>query len=130
MTLAEIEERFCANDHRKKLFEGLCAVIENLRQAGCRVAYVDGSFVTGKPLPSDFDGCWDPVGVLAARLDPVLLDFENGRAAQKKKYGGEMFICTSPAVPSGNIRFLEFFQKEKHTGEAKGLIGLRLDGTI
>ena len=47
--------------------------------------YLDGSFVTAKEFPSDFDGCWDPDGVDGAKLDPVLLVYDNLRAAQKAK---------------------------------------------
>src|SRR3546814_6451323 len=64
-------------------------VAETLRRAGCRVMFLDGSFVTDKELPEDFDGCWDAHGVNAIALDPVLLDFEDSRARQKEKFGGE-----------------------------------------
>ena len=43
--------------------------------AGCRRAYVDGSFVTAKEVPGDFDGCWEAEDVDPDALDPVLLDF-------------------------------------------------------
>jgi len=86
--------------------------------------YLDGSFVTEKPKPNDFDGCWDPTNVVADLLDPVLLDFSNGRAAQKEKYRGEMFIASG--LNGGAEPFLEFFQKEKLTGQAKGILGIDL----
>lgn len=126
-TLEEIEERFCINDHRRNLFEGLAAMVGNLKSAGCRAFFLDGSYVTEKALPDDFDGCWDPVGVVAAMLDPILLEFDNSRAAQKEKYGGEVFPASWPATRKGDILFLEFFQQDKHTGHAKGIIGIRLD---
>jgi len=44
--------------------------------AGCRTAYVDGSFVTAKEDPEDFDGCWESEGVSLKALDPVLCDFK------------------------------------------------------
>ena len=53
-----------------------------------------------------------------ADLDSVLLDFNNGRAAQKRKYRGEMFIADGT--------FLEFFQREKFTGLPKGIVGVNL----
>lgn len=106
------------------LFGGFMAVTQVLRTAGCRAVYLDGSFVTEKPHPNDYDGCWDPVGVVGALLDPVLLDFSNKRAAQKAKYKGEMFISTQVNGSLGT--FLEFFQIEKSSGQPKGIIGLRL----
>ncbi len=93
--------------------------------------YLDGSFVTEKEHPNDFDGCWDPADVVASLLDPVLLDFTNKRAAQKLKYRGEMFIAS--AANAGTETFLSFFQKEKLTGASKGIVGIDLkfsDGAV
>ena len=87
----EFETRFGTNPHRRKLLKGLKAAITALRKAGCRIIYIDGSFVTAKELPNDFDGCWSIEGVNADLLDPVFLDFSDGRAAQKAKYQGELF---------------------------------------
>ena len=95
-----------------------------LRKAGCRRVYVDGSFVTAKEVPGDFDGCWDPEGVEVGDLDPILLDFSNKRAAQKARYGGELFIAGSPADVAGRT-FLDFFQLDRE-GNAKGLVAFDL----
>jgi Family of unknown function (DUF6932) len=122
-TLTEIGARFATNEHRLKLFVGFTAVAEALQTAGCTTIYLDGSFTTAKELPKDYDGCWEPVGVMVAKLDPVLLDFTNLRAAQKKKYLGEMFLASAMDI-SGST-FLEFFQVEKATGQKKGIIGIR-----
>jgi len=105
---------------RRQLLSGLRAALEAVRVAGCRRAYVDGSFVTAKEMPGDFDGCWEAQGVDPAALDPVLLDFRHPRAAQKAKFGGEMFVASSSAAPDGT-RFLDFFQIDKSTGDAKGI---------
>ena len=69
---------------RLQLLAGLKAALDNLKAAGCRRAYIDGSFVTAKEHPGDFDACWELAGVVASRLDPVLLIFDPGRAAQKR----------------------------------------------
>jgi hypothetical protein len=86
--------------------------------------YLDGSFVTEKIRPNDFDGCWDATNVSVKLLDPVLLNFANGRAAQKQKYRGEMFIADGLNLGTGT--FLEFFQREKLTGLPKGIVGVDL----
>jgi hypothetical protein len=122
--MEEVKVRFATSPRRVWLFEGLVNAIGVLSYAGCRCLYLDGSFVTGKESPSDYDGCWDPAGVIAARLDPVLLDFANGRAAQKQKYRGELFIANHANGP--NSTFLDFFQVEKHTGAPKGIVGITL----
>jgi hypothetical protein len=123
-SLSEIETRFGQTQHRAWLFEGVVAVADALRQANCERMYLDGSFVSEKIEPNDFDGCWDPTNVIGALLDPVLLDFDNGRAAQKLKYRGEMFV--SGFLNAGTETFLDFFQLEKLTGVPKGIVGIDL----
>jgi hypothetical protein len=84
-TLAEVEARFATTPHRKRLFDGFLRMVQALEAAGCRYVYLNGSFVTAKPHPGDYDGCWDHAGVDPSKLDPVLLDFDSKRAAQKSK---------------------------------------------
>ena len=74
---------------------GLKASLENLRDAGCRTAYIDGSFVTRKAIPNDYNACWEETGVDPVLLDPVLLIFDPGRVAQKAKYIGEHLTSTT-----------------------------------
>lgn len=105
---------------------GLRAALDSLERAGCTRVYVDGSFVTSRDTPADYDACWDSTGVDVSRLDPVLLDFSNGRAAQKRKYYGELFIANQQ-LPGGT-RFLDFFQRDKATGQPKGIVALSLRG--
>lgn len=121
----EFENRFGTNPRRKELLEGLKQAIATLRKAGCRAIFVNGSFVTEKERPGDFDACWGVDGVDPDLLDPVLLDFSNGRAAQKAKYGGELFPAELMEGASGKL-FLDFFQVDKNTGAPKGIVGLRL----
>ena len=125
---AEIEARFATTQWRRILSEGVRQAAENLKEAGCRTLYLDGSFVTSKNHPGDFDGCWDPDGVDATKLDPVLLDFTNRRAAQKRKYHGELFISSLPA--GGGLTFLDFFQRDKATSNPKGIIAIDLEGFL
>lgn len=122
-TWEEIANRFGNTKRRAELLAGLREALENLRDAGCRTVYVNGSFVTNKESPGDFDACWDEHGVDPDALDPVLLTFDRGREAQKAKYLGELFPATSPAIESG-VSFLEFFQTDKESGERKGIIAI------
>ena len=123
-TMEEIERRFATNDFRKKLFDGFKRGVQVLRRAGCRIVFLDGSYVTGKERPGDFDVCWEPSGVDHRKLDPVLLDFSDKRRRQKLKYGGEFF--PSSAKADGTRTFVDFFQTDKHTGKPKGVIRIRL----
>ena len=106
---------------------GFRAAIENLKDAGCRTVYLDGSFVTSKTYPNDYDACWDEAGVDPTALDPVLLTFDAGRAVQKAKYRGELFPASVIADTDGPS-FLEFFQTDKETGRPKGIITIDLEG--
>ena len=83
-TWEEFHLRFGVSETRKKLLEDLAAALHSLQAAGCRLVYIDGSFVTGKPNPGDYDLCWSIESVIPERLDPVLLDFSpSGRRAMK-----------------------------------------------
>ena len=123
-TIPEVALAFATTPHRQWLFEGFLRVVEALQAAGCDVVYLDGSFTTGKPHPDDYDGCWDHTGMDLALLDPVLLDFEHKRAAQKRKFLGEMFPALLANGPGGT--FLDFFQIEKFSGRPKGIIRIFL----
>lgn len=124
-TWQEFVARYGYTPWRLGLLSGLKAVLDALRAAGCQRAYIDGSSVTTKEEPGDFDGCWDVIGVDPTLLDPVLLTFADRRTAQKEKYGGEMFPANAAATPSG-IRYIDFFQRDRNSGPFKGLIALNL----
>ena len=91
-TWPEFVERFGITPHRQRLIKGLKSAIEVLSKAGCQTIYIDGSFVTTKETPGDFDACWDATGVdidFLYKSDPILFDFDFKRVAQKTKYQGE-----------------------------------------
>ena len=104
----ELADRFGSNPWRQRLLSGLRAALESLKNAGCEVVYLNGSFVTSKSVPNDYDACWEESGVDPTFLDPVLLTFDPGRATQKAKYMGELFPASVIANVDG-LSFLEFF---------------------
>jgi len=122
----ELGNHFGSNPHRRRLLSGLEQGLKALKRANCRTVYVDGSFVTSKEFPEDFDACWDTTGIDSNLLDPVFLDFSRRRAAQKARFGGEFFPAQTPAGVSGRT-FLEFFQIDKVTGDPKGIVALDLE---
>ena len=123
-TIDEIENRFAHTPHRRQLFAGLKLLLGNLKAAGARRAWLNGSFVTDKTVPDDYDLCWDPNGVNPDLLDPILLDLSAPRFAQHVKYGGDIF----PNVTEQHSvsLFLDFFQVDKTTGGPKGIIVIDL----
>lgn len=121
----EILDRFGATRWRRELLSGLYRAAIALKVAGCTTLYVDGSFITTKEHPGDFDGCWDPTHVQPARLDPVLLMFASPRAAQKAKFLGELFPSTAAA--DSRSTFFNFFQATRDD-VPKGIVALDLRG--
>lgn len=120
----ELEAKFATNNRRRELFTGLKNSLQNLFTAGCLQVFLDGSYVTEKPLPNDFELCWDTNYVDPDILDPVFLIFDNGREQQKAKYLGEFFPALMIEGNSGKP-FLDFFQIDKHSGQQKGIIRLK-----
>ena len=119
-------ERFGNTKHRQSLIKGLTAALMDLSAAGCKMVYIEGSFVTSKEVPRDYDLCWSIDGVIPEKLNPALLDFSPaGRAKMKAKYKGDLFPAQIPEGTSGK-RFLEFFQIDKKTEEPKGIISLEI----
>lgn len=123
-TLKQVKQAFGYNSTRRRQFEGLLVACTALQQAGCGTLYLDGSFVTGKPRPGDYDACWDPNGVTGGLLHPLFLVFDNKREAQKREFLGEFFPFGIEAEPG--VSFLDFFQKDRFSGEAKGIIAIDL----
>jgi hypothetical protein len=120
---SEIAPRFGVNGHQSRLVGGLLAALMNLAGAGCRSVLLNGSFVSEKELPRDYDGAWDTAGVDPALLDPVLLNFSNGRAAMKSKYLGELFPATAMATPG--VLYRDFFMRDRN-GVPKGVVHVDL----
>ncbi len=122
-TLAEVEQTFGCNPHRRALFAGLVDAAIHLSLVGCRQVLLNGSYTTTKPIPKDYDACWDPDGVDFAKLDPLFDDFDNGRANQKARFGGEFFPSTLINTNSGGS-FAELFQIDRFTGNRKGILSI------
>lgn len=123
--LTEVQSRFGGNPHRGRLLSGLERALKALQLAGCSRVYLDGSFVTAKDFPGDYDACWDMKGVNSAALDPVFSEFDNKRIAQKVKFFGEFFPAHLQVAPASPYRtILDFFQTDKLTGKKKGIVGI------
>jgi hypothetical protein len=126
-TWQEFAARFGTTPHRQQLLKGLKSALDSLSKAGCQTVYIDGSFVTKKENPNDFDACWDLTGVDPSLLDPILLLLNNKRVAQKAKYKGELFPASWTADGVGNA-YLDFFQIDRD-GNPKGIVAIDLGGS-
>ena len=102
-------ERFGYTVHRKLLLDGLASALKDLSVAGCKMVYIDGSFVTNKEVPGDYDLCWSIDSVVPEKLNPVFLNFSPpGRTKMKDQYKGDLFPAEIPEGVCGKA-FLEFF---------------------
>jgi hypothetical protein len=129
MSWDEFLKLFGTNVHRLSLLSGLKAAILSLKQAGCQIIYVDGSYVSLKDFPEDYDACWDVNGVDGNLIDPILLKFNDGRRAMKIKYKGDLFPAQLKERGSSRI-FLDFFQSDKNTGDPKGIVKLDIKSIL
>jgi hypothetical protein len=129
-TWDEVVARYGYTDHRRALLAGLETALRQLRAAGCRRVYINGSFVSAIESPGDFDACWqvEDVDILHLAVSaPALLELRPPRAEQKTLYLGEFFPAEESADLFGTA-FLDYFQRDKRTGEPKGIIVVELGG--
>lgn len=126
-TWDEFIDRFETTPRRVRLIRGLIKAMKHLQAAGCRTFYINGSFVTDKLDPGDFDACWDIDGVdidyLRANA-PTLLNYYDRRLEQKIKYKGEIFPSEMIADEIGRS-FFEIFQVDQEENR-KGIIAIDL----
>jgi hypothetical protein len=116
------------NPHRSQLIIGLNMALADLKNVGCKTVYIDGSFVTKKDDPGDYDACWEHEGVDLQKLKneyPLFFDFTDGRANQKAHYKGELFPGRAPAKFNPIVYYFDFFQLDKEDNN-KGIICLSL----
>jgi hypothetical protein len=127
-TWDEVVQAFGGTTHRSELLAGLLDVLHDLQRAGCRTAYLDGSFVTDKEVPGDYDLCWEMDAVNFNKLHPVILEVGAPRASQKARYRGDIL----PNVTEGasGAPFVDFFQRNKVTGGVKGIVEINLEELV
>lgn len=123
-TLEEVRHRFgVGNPLRSRLMKGLEAVAALARKLGVREIYLDGSFVTDKRDPGD----WDAVVVApvetncASREVLRLVD----RPRVKREFGGDLFLILEDDGELLNHYVNGVFVKD-HLGRAKGIVRIRL----
>ena len=124
----EFQQKFGTNFTRQRMINGLELAMTELKAAGCRTIYIDGSFVTSKVKPGDFDACWEDDGVDTIYLQsiaPTLYNFSLRRTEQKSKYRGEIFPSNYPANDSGTA-YLDFCQFDTRNNLRKGIIAIDL----
>lgn len=122
----DFKERFGTTERRLYLIQGLQMAMEQLKAAGCRTIYINGSFVTIKNNPRDFDACWDSeeVDINYLRINAPRLLNRFDTQAQKSKYKGELFRSDEP-IGDNALNSFEFFQRDREQNR-KGIIAIDL----
>lgn len=121
----EFKQRFGYTRNRRQMIQGMEVVMTELKAAGGRTFYINGSFVTNERSPNDFDACWDRDDVNIEYLRenaPLILKFYDS-TAQKAKYKGEIYQSDQP-VDESTIS-IEFFQRDREQNR-KGIIAINL----
>jgi hypothetical protein len=128
-TLDEVTERYGVNERRRALMAGLGQAVAALQAAGCRLLYLNGSFVGAKVEPGDYDVCWENEGVdlfELMRTAEELLEYRPDRRGprQKARYGGDFFSLPPEGRPGREM--LAVFQRDAVTRAPKGIIRIRI----
>jgi hypothetical protein len=124
---ADVLTRFGYTPHRLALLAGLKLALDNLRAAGCRRVYIDGSFVTAKEAPHDFDACCllGSSGRERRVARPGVAGLLPEASGTKGEVRWELFIAHQIADPRTGRRFVEFFQHDR-LNNPKGIVALDL----
>ena len=131
MTLDKLTEEFGFSEKRRELIDSISKVAKILKDIGCPVLYIDGSFASSKLEPNDWDGCYEcskeysNFFEMIREKEPVLLQFENNREKQQQKYQCDLFPHWFKADIFGRT-YWEFFQQTRE-GEPKGIIAIKLN---
>lgn len=123
----EVKARLGFSKRRQALLQGMAALLSQCRLLQCDVLYLDGSFVTAKVNPGDYDACWDTTcedrdGVLNKAADSLL---NSDSETQKDHFGGEIHPAFSKAPLLPRLTIREYFQTTKEGGR-KGIIMIKL----
>jgi hypothetical protein len=89
LTYEEFVQHFGTNQQRMEQIQNSLPYFRIFHSCGCRIVYVDGSFVSKKKYPEDIDICFDITGIQEEkiiRVFPKFLDVnERGRIRRDQK---------------------------------------------
>lgn len=126
----EIESMFAYNEKRMEIFTGFVQACLELRKSGCKTVYLNGSFVTTKLNPDDFDACWEMNFPNNLKLNSIIRNCDyRTRQLQKQIYKGEFFPIDLANRNRGGTKWLKFFLRTR-LGNKKGILRLSLQSDI
>ena len=115
---AEVAARFGQTEHRRKLLDGLQQACLLLHRAGVEVLYLNGSFITAKLNPNDYDVCWDmeATGIDFSKLPVCMHPRRIHTVEQKELFQGEFH----------NMSYLTLYQTFGTDPQPRGVVVLPL----
>jgi hypothetical protein len=118
---SDFVDRYGYNSRRQGILDDIRRWLLHVQAAGCRTAWIDGSFVCAKDQPGDYDACWDVTGVDHTLIDPHLTGGSAAdNAATKARFGGD--LRPDRASPPASIQlYLKFYQRDRD-GTPKGIV--------
>jgi hypothetical protein len=127
LTWVAFVEEYGYNQRRRDLIGGLELAMKQLSICGCDIIYVDGSFVTQKENPGDYDACWEDKSItvdfkMLSTKYPVLL--RGYHDEQYLMYKGD--LRPASLRPNWRYDFLYFFTHDEYDDSEKGIIKLLL----
>ena len=129
-SIEEVAERFVFSGKRRQLLNGLMELIAVCISSKINIIYLDGSFISKKLRPVDYDACYDTdhPDRLSILKDVNSTALESDSEIQKQSFGGEIhYANANMAHIKGSPTILEWFQtcKEDETLK-KGIIRIIL----
>jgi len=126
-TFAEVQQKLGFSRKREQLLNKMKYLIEICQLMGCDVIYLDGSFVSAKIAPNDYDACWDCTKNKKQVMSKVCESYLNADSeTQKDFFGGEIYPAFAKAPLNEDISILTYFQRVQFCNEHKGIIKIRL----
>ena len=75
LTYEAFVQHFGTNQRRMEQIQNSLPYFRIFHSCGCRIGYVDGSFVSKKKFPEDIDICFDITGISEERIKSVFPKF-------------------------------------------------------
>lgn len=129
-SLEDAHNRFCYNDHRKRIWDGLGVTLKLMQQdglaGGCLL--IDGSFVTDKHIPSDVEVLFDVTSITDEQLLYRAYRFFFDHHNQLKTNYMVDWYANLPGAPNDFSLFFQYVGEK--TAQIKGISPKDLKGLL
>jgi len=126
LQFGEFVEFFGYNSEREIKIINLVTIANKLKQIGCRVMYIFGSFATIKEFPNDIDVCFDVSNIEEEIVERNYANlFDKYELARFRKYLSVHVIYKT----SEDSDIIEWLKRNKE-GKSRGIIKIFLNKVI